>query len=83
MIEETFTHEHLSVTLRVVGMKNEDPFDGETYKVVYFEKGENVAETEWLDSFDSKDIYVQLESLAEDWLEAEQQRENRLFNNAD
>lgn len=82
MIEETFTLEHLAVTLRVEGKNLKLPVDGEAYKVWYFDKGEAQAETEWLENFNSKNIYAELESLAEDWLEAELKRENDSFDSA-
>lgn len=82
MIEETFTLDHLAVTLKVEGRDGKPPIDGEAYKVYYFDKGENLAETEWLQNFKLTNIYAELESLAEDWLEAELKRENRLFDSA-
>ena len=81
-IKETFTLDHLSVTLKVQGEHDDNPPIGGSYKVIYFDNDANVAETELLLNYDPNTIFTELESMADDWLQAELARENRLFGSA-
>ena len=82
MIEETFTKSDLMVTLKVEGENGNPPVAGQSYKIFYFDKKGCLAETEWLENFKPDDIYLELESIADDWLTEEVRRENRQFDEA-
>lgn len=82
MIEATFREQHFTVTLRVQGKDGKEPSVGEFYKVFFMSEQGCLAETEWLDNFKPDEIETELESMAEDWLEAELKRENRQFDDA-
>jgi hypothetical protein len=77
--QDTFTKEDITVTVVAQGEAGSLPVEGGRYKVVYLCDGENEAETEWMEGFRNDRIYSELESLAEDWLDAEIKRRERSF----
>ena len=50
--------------------------------MLFIDKSGCLAETEWIDDFKPDEIETELESMAEDWLKVELERERRQFDDA-
>jgi hypothetical protein len=69
--KETFISDDMSVTLLVEGADGKPPKEGEPYKVRYLVNGKDDSETELVENYSVRNIFSELESLAEDYFDAE------------
>lgn len=71
LYKETFTNDDMSVTLVVEGADGNAPKEGEPYRVRFLVNGNDDSETELGNNFSVRNIFSELESLAEDYFDAE------------